>query len=137
MDRHIIDGAIAASIETAMGRDMQWGVDDCSLWPCNTIARTGHADFAAPLRGYHCRFGAARALKKFAGAGLIEAALKLAAQHGLAQACRPFRGDLIGIVMSPQRPSLALFWRGKWVARSQTGITYLPAVSGVIAWRWL
>lgn len=136
MDRHLIDVAIAASIEAAMRRDMQWGFDDCSLWPCNTIASTGRADFAAALRGYGCRFGAARALKKFAGGGLIEAALKLAEQHRLAQACRPFRGDLIGVVMSPQRPSLALFWRGKWVARSQTGVTYLPPMAGIMAWRW-
>jgi hypothetical protein len=136
MDQHIIDAAVDAAIERAMRRDMQWGVDDCSLWCCNTMAVAGAEDFAAPLRGYSSCFGAARALKNFAGAGLIEAALKIAASHGLAQACRPFRGNLIGVVMSPNRPSLALFWRGGWVARSQTGITYLPAAAGVIAWKW-
>jgi len=137
MDRHLIDEAMQAAIERAMLKDMEWGRDDCSLWACDVPRAVTGLDLAEPFRGYHSRFGAARALKTFAGGGLIEAAIKVAATARLKPACRPFRGDLIGIVMSPDRPSLALFWRGRWVARSETGVVHLPAVAGIIAWRWI
>lgn len=136
MDQRLIDLAVDDAIERAMLTDMVWGRDDCSLWVCNAISNAGGPDFAEALRGYHCQFGAARKLKAHAGGGLIEAAIKIAGEFSLKQAARPFRGDLIGIVMSPHRPSLALFWRGGWIARSERGIVRLPAHAGIIAWRW-
>lgn len=136
MDRRVIDAAVDAAIEEAMLRDMVWGRDDCSLWVCNAVVSAGGPDFAAALRGYDSAAGAARALKAHAGGGLKEAAVKIAGEFSLKEARRPFRGDLIGMVMSPHRPSLALFWQGGWIARSERGIVRLPADAGLIAWRW-
>lgn len=137
MDSSLINSVVEIAIEKAMRQDMRWGVDDCSLWPCNIIKELTGVDLAEPFRGYNSRFGAAKQLKIYAGGGLIEASIKVAKRNYLSQACRPFRGNLVGIVMSPHRPSLALFWCGRWVARSQQGVTYLPAMSGVIAWSWM
>lgn len=136
MDSVLIEQVVNREVDRAMMQDMVWGVDDCSLWVCNITRDVTGVDLAEPLRGYRCSFGAARALRRFAGGGLIEAAIKIAANNGLAQAGRPFRGNLIGVVMSPHRPSLALFWRGGWLARAQSGVTYLPKAAGIIAWRW-
>jgi len=137
MDQHLIDEAVEAAIERAMLKNMEWGRDDCSLWVCGIPLGLTGIDLALMLRGYSNRFGSARALKLYAGGGLVEAAIKIAAKARLKPAFRPFRGNLIGVVMSPERPSLALFWRGHWIARSETGVVHLPASSGVIAWRWI
>jgi hypothetical protein len=140
MDKHLtaaVEAAFKAAIERAMLNDMVWGGDDCSLWAVGVPLEVTGIDLAAPFRGYSTAFGAARRLKAYAGGGLVEAAIKVAATARLKPANRPFRGNLIGLVMAGARPSLALFWRGGWLARSQNGVLGLPAASGIMAWRWL
>ena len=130
MDEHLIK----AAMERAMQKDMEWGVDDCCLWVCNVIMEYSGRDLAMPLRGYHSRIGAYRTLKKFAGGGLCEAAVKLAVMAALKSAKWPWKGTLVGVVADKNGPALALFWRGMWVGRTERGITGLPASAGVVAW---
>lgn len=117
-----------------MLKDMEWGRDDCSLWVCDMVAEATGTDLAMPLRGYRSKLGAYRRLKAFAGAGLCEAAIKLAATARLKPAKWPWTGTLIGVVSGEQGPTLALFWQGKWLGRTETGYRALPASYGVMAW---
>ena len=118
-----------------MMKDMAYGDDDCSLWPCDIILADCNIDLAKPLRGkYKTKLGAYRALKKFAGGGLVEAAIKLAMINALKRVEFPWTGDLVGIVAGDQGPTLALFWQGKWLGRTQQGYRVMPANFGVMAW---
>lgn len=130
MDRHLID----AAVERAMGKDMEWGRDDCCLWVCDLIADATGADLAKPLRGYRSRIGAARRLKAFAGGGIVEAAVKLAATARLKPAAWPWSGELVGVVSDANGPALAIFHNGAWLGRTQRGVTALPPHAAVIAW---
>lgn len=130
-----MDLLMIEEIEDAMRREFKWGEDDCCLWACNVVKRVCGIDLARPLRGYSNSFGAARKLKDYAGAGLCEAAIKLAARSHLKPASRPYRGNLIGVVVTPEGPALALLWRGRWVARTRDAVTFLPLTSVAMAWR--
>ena len=131
------ENAIKTAIDAATNKNMIWGKDDCSLWVCDVILAAKGVDLAKPLRGkYQTRTEAYRVMKDFAGGDLIDAAIKLAAEANLISTFWPWKGILVGIVASATgRPSLALFWKGRWVARSETGVLWLPASAGVAAWR--
>ena len=127
---------ISAAIERVAEKDMKWGEDDCSLWVCDIILEATGVDLAKPLRGkYDTKLGAYRLMREFAGDELVHVAIKLAALAHLKPAFWPWKGALVGVVVSESSPSLALFWNGKWIARSQTGIIRLPAFHGALAWR--
>lgn len=131
MDQQLIE----AACRRAMASDMKYGVDDCCLWVCDLIAQATGVDLAAPLRGYRSRLGACRKLKAFAGGGLCEAAVKLAAAARLKPASSPWSGELVGVVADANGPALALFHNGAWLGRTTRGVTALPPHAAVIAWR--
>lgn len=131
MDRHLID----AAVERAMGSNFAWGRDDCCHWPCDIIRAACGIDLMKPLRGkYRSAIGAGRAMKKFAGGGLVETAIKLAMINALKRVEFPFSGDLVGVVSDANGPALALFHNGAWLGRTQRGVTMLPPHAAVIAW---
>lgn len=123
------------AIENAMREPMRYGIDDCCLWVSDRVKEICGIDPAAPLRGYKSKIGAAKTLKSFAGAGLPEAAVKLAETAGFKPATRPYRGELIAVVASLEGPMLAILWRNRWVVRASVGVTFLPLHSAVMAWR--
>lgn len=131
MDKNLIE----AAVERAMAGEFHWGRDDCCLWVCDLVREATGVDLAQPLRGYRSEFGAARRLKAYAGGGLCEAAVKLAAAAGLKPAGRPYAGVLVGVVADVNGPALALFWKDRWVGRTQRGVTVLPPHAATIAWR--
>lgn len=131
MDELLINEAV----ERAMRKDFEWGSDDCCLWVCDLIEAATGVDLAAPLRGYRSAAGAARRLRSYAGGGLCEAAVKLAAKAHLKPAARPYRGVLVGVVADAAGPALAIFWKDRWIGRTIRGITTLPAHTATVAWR--
>ena len=77
----------------------RWGEVDCCLWACGGIEAMTGIDPAAPLREtYSDEAGAERALRRFAGRGLLETVERLATEHGKARLASPLyarRGDLV------------------------------------------
>ena len=131
MDRHLI----AAAVERAQMADMAWGRDDCCLWVADIVAAHKGPDIAKPFRGYRTRIGSALALKRYGGSDLLRAALKRAGELGLKEVGGAYRDGDLGLVLNQTGQALALFHRNAWVARSASGIAYLPAHFVVIAWR--
>lgn len=123
------------AVERAMRYPTHYGIDDCCLWVSDRVYEICGIDPAAPLRGYGSKFGAAKRLKDFAGAGLPEAAMKLARRAKFKPAARPYRGNLIAVVSSVEGPMLAILWRNRWIVRSMEGVSFLPLNVAVMAWR--
>lgn len=123
------------AIEKAMRYSMVYGIDDCCLWVSDRVFEICGIDPAGPLRGYNSKLGAAKTLKRFAGAGLPEAAVRLASIAGFKPAARPYYGNLIAVVSSVEGPMLAILWRNRWVVRAEEGVSFLPLNSAVMAWR--
>ena len=80
-----------------------WGRNDCALWSCNGIFAETGIDPSAPFKTekryrYKTARGAAGAMRRFAGGGLLEVAEKIAAEFA-APACPGLfyaqRGDLV------------------------------------------
>lgn len=131
-----MDVLMIDAIEKAIRNPMHYGIDDCCLWVSDRVNEICGIDPAAPLRGYNSKVGAAKVLKLFAGAGLPEAAVKLAGQAGFKPVARPYRGNLVAVVAAAEGPMLAILWRNRWVVRSVDGVSFLPLNVAVMAWRF-
>lgn len=123
------------AIKVAEMTDMAYGKDDCCLWPAGIIMQHEGPDIAKPFRGYVTEAGSIAALKKYAGGGLLQAALKRAGELEFEEVRAPFKDGDLALVINKTGLALALSFRGVWVARSKTGISYLPDYYAVIAWR--
>ena len=126
---------IKRAVEKAMNGPMIWGQDDCCLWVSDIVLKLTGVDVAEPLRGYSTKFGASRALKTFAGGGLVDAATKCARVAGLKRATSPYKNGDIAVCANEAGPVLAIMWDGHWHARTDYGVVFIPAWCSVISWR--
>jgi hypothetical protein len=79
MNRAALETAVVNAMTAACEKEMQWGVDDCTLWCANIIRNTLGYDPAKNARGrYKTRNGARRFLGT---AGLKGALTKAARRH--------------------------------------------------------
>lgn len=127
------DWAARLEAEFMAGRDrpFAWHDNDCGSAFCRWLeAMTGVNPFPriAP-RPYKTEIGAAGALKRFAGGGLIEAADKLAAEWRL-EPCDPVylqRGDPL-VFEGEEGPTLGMFYLTAQhvIKQAETGILVLP-----------
>ncbi len=127
-----------AAIKERRETPFAWGEHDCVLFAFDVAQAVCAIDFAAPLRGkYRSERGAALALKRFAGAGLEEAAEKIAAEHGCPEVSplTAQRGDLV--ILDGERGALLGVCVGDRVAQAgvKSGIQYAPLLSARRAWR--
>lgn len=90
---------LAEHVAEGTRAQFRWGEVDCCLWACSGVETMTGVDPAAPLRKrYRDKEGAIEALRLFAGGGLLQAAEKLAREHGKARLAGPLyaqRGDLV------------------------------------------
>ena len=92
------EGRLADFVAQACSQTFVWGAFDCCLMPCDGVREITGSDPAASLRGlYKTERGALRALRRFSGAGLTEAAEKIAADLGAPEVGLGFagRGDVV------------------------------------------
>lgn len=123
----------------AMRRDraFQWGVHDCCLFACDVIRDAGGVDYAAPFRGrYRTAAGAARALRRFAGAGLEAAAERITRDNGLEEVppLMAQRGDFV-LVDEAEGPALGVCLGSHFVAAGPAGTVLRPLAAARRAWR--
>ncbi len=115
-----------------------WGRHDCALFACDAGAAVCGIDFASGLRGrYRSQRGAMRALRRFAGGGLEQAAEKIASEHGCPEVPPRMarRGDIV-LMDSDQGPVLGVCV-GRAVAKAGAvrGLEYVPLALARRAWR--
>lgn len=131
MDRHLIE----AAAEAAQMADMRYGVDDCCLWVADIVIAHGGPDLAQPFRGYTSKTGAAMRLRRYAGGGLLEAAQKRASELDLKIIRQDWRDGDVGLVTNPAGHLMALFYQGRWLARTGSGVNFTQGHSAILAWR--
>ena len=133
MDKNVI---INAAVKAVMGKPFTWGSSDCCTFVCDTLMGIDHPDYMVDLRGrYSDEDSSAKILLAYAGGGLVEAAIKMAAHGGLVSVSPIESVDPeLGIISSEMGPMLALFHKDKWLARSELGVSYVPRCRAVLAW---
>lgn len=90
-----------AYFATIMQAPFAWGVLDCCLMPANCVLEMTGEDFAADFRSkYDDAAGAFRALRQFAGSGILATMDVLTARHGW-ERVEPLRAQRGDIVMLP------------------------------------
>lgn len=120
---------LAAFVAANRIRPFDWGSADCCLSAADAVlAFTGH-DYAAPLRGYRSRFGAARALLR---AGHRSVASYL--DSILPRTSRPRAGDFVAIPMAPLDAVGIADGRGGMWGQSEHGLTREPIPPGALFW---
>lgn len=129
--------------------EFDWGGNDCALWACAGIEAQTGVNPAAPFLTverfmYRTSRGAAGAMKRYAGGGLVEVAEKITAQHGM-EALQGLlyagRGDLV-LFDEGIGPALGLvnldgcqvFSTG-FQGRASQRLTALASLAHVRAWR--
>lgn len=125
--------AIAAAKGTAIGRAVQWGVDDCSPWVASIIAEALGYDPIAPWRGtYSSREGAEDQLAR---TDIISGLRRAAKSHHwrriTAKEAQP--GD-IGAALTECGPVTAIFDGNIWLSRIDFGVAYHPHSKIRFAW---
>lgn len=128
---------LAACVAAARARPFEWGAHDCCLFAADCIQAMTDVDVAADFRGkYATAKGAAKAMKKFAGGGVLAVAEKIAAAHGLAHiapaAAR--RGDVVALD-TEQGPALGVCLGALIAAPIAAGLVFLPFTAAQAAWR--
>lgn len=131
-------------IRGASGRPFVWGTRDCCTFACDGILAMTGVDPMADLRGkYATAIGAARALKQFAGGGLVEAAEHIARLLHAPETptLSAARGDcVVADVALPdgmRAPALGLVaMNGRQALfAGPVGLTALPLRDCIRAWR--
>src|SRR3546814_11847726 len=98
MRREGWESALNALLEEAARQPFQWGVRDCALLACDAVAAITGDDPGKPFRGkYKTARGAAGALRRFAGGGLVKTVEKITAARGMPEipALMAQRGDVV------------------------------------------
>jgi hypothetical protein len=119
------------------GRPFVWGENDCALFACGLVEATTGVDYAAALRGrYRTAAGAARALRRFAGAGLEAAVEKITRDNGLEEVSPLMaqRGDFV-LVDETAGPALGVCLGSHIIAAGPAGAVLRPLDAARRAWR--
>ncbi len=118
-------------------RPFEWGANDCALLACDLVVAATGRDYAAPFRDrYRTASGAARTLRRFAGAGL-EAAVEKITQDNRLKEVPPLmaqRGDFI-LLDQTAGPALGVCLGETLVAAGPDGAVTLPLKRARRAWR--
>lgn len=128
---------LRAFVEAAARTPFAYGSHDCLLFAAGAIEAMTGTDLAAAVRGtYRDAEGAAAALAAFAGAGVLEAAEKVAAEHGLAPIAWPLaqRGDAV-LVGTPLGPALGICLGAHAAVAAAGGLATVPMSRAARAWR--
>lgn len=115
-----------------------FGANDCCLFAAGAVEVMTGEDLAAKFRGkYRTEYGAAQALKKYAGAGVRALMDKMAAEYGLAEAPPPMlaRGS-VALVLNDGRESLGIvdLTGMAIVAPGIAGMARLPIDRAITGW---
>ena len=130
-------------------RTFRWGVHDCCTFACDVIRDAGGVDYAASFRGrYRTAAGAARALRRFAGAGLEAAAERITRDNGLEEVppLMAQRGDFVlldetegpglaGGRANRRNPALGVCLGSHIIAAGPAGTVLRPLAAARRAWR--
>lgn len=117
-------------------RPFAWGSWDCALAACDWVRVATGVDLARGLRGYKTARGAAGAMRRFAGGGLVEVAEAVAARHGIAEVAPGYaqRGDL-ALLDTEQGPALGVVIETGIVRPGAAGLVRERRRAAVRAWR--
>lgn len=113
-----------------------WGTWDCALAACDWVLVAIGADLAEGLRGYKTARGAAGAMRRFAGGGLVEVVEKVAARNGIAEVAPSYaqRGDVV-LIESDRGPALGVAIETGIVCAGPGGLVRRLRRDAVRAWR--
>ena len=112
-------------------RDMpfEWGKNDCCLFVADAVKAMYGYDYAANLRGYRTRYGAARRLYKAGGLStLIDSILSPTSPH-LAR-----RGDVV-MFSAQQGDALGICVGRRFAAAGPDGVSFFEIEHAKRAWR--
>lgn len=124
---------IDAAIYKAQMHDMRWGVDDCCCFVAAIVKAHGGPDLLAPFAPWDSEEGATQSLASYGGGGLLEAAMKRAAELALERVAGP-RPGTIGLVTNDAGHMLALGLDHKWLVRTKSGVAYARPGQTILAW---
>lgn len=112
-------------------RDMpfEWGKNDCCLFVADAVKAMCGYDYAASLRGYTTRFGAARRLYKAGGLSSIVDGLLTPINPALAQ-----RGDVI-LCETDEGMALGICIGSKFAAAGPNGVLFYSMMLAKKGWR--
>lgn len=118
----------------------EWGRFDCALFACDAIHIMTGTDPAVDFRfQYSTELGAARKMKKFAGGGLEEVAIKVTAAQGMAEIAVSLaqRGDVMLFDTEEHGPALGIVsLQGHAVHfASEQGLALIPLTACRRAWK--
>ena len=128
---------LRAFVEAAARTPFAYGSHDCLLFATGAIEAMTGTDLAAAARGtYRDAEGAAAALAAFAGGGVLEAAERVAAEHGLQEIAWPLaqRGD-VAVVRTPLGPALGICTGTHAAVAAPVGLAMVQMARIARAWR--
>ena len=106
-----------------------WGQNDCCLFVADAVRALHGVDFAASLRGYTTRFGAARRLAKAGGIAKLVDGMLVPISASIAQ-----RGDVV-MFRAEGGDALGLCVGRKFAAAGPSGVTFFDMSYVTRAWR--
>ena len=128
---------LLAAVAARRDRAFAWGDHDCCLFACGVVRDAGGVDYAAPFRDrYRTAAGAARALRRFGGAGLEASVEKITQDNGLEEVppLMAQRGDFV-LVDVAEGPALGVCIGETFVAAGPAGTVLQPLAAARRAWR--
>lgn len=133
---------LIAHVDGARNKPFKWGGSDCCLFACDGIQVMTGVDVAAHFRDlYRTKIQAYGSLKRFAGGGLVETAVKITTDQSMTEIAPAFaqRGDLFLIHADPDNviasDALALCYGDHLVAQGRAGVEELPLSRASRAWK--
>ena len=107
----------------------EWGRNDCCLFVADAVEAMHGVDFAANLRGYRTRFGAARRLAKAGGLAKLVDEMLAPISASLTR-----RGDVV-MFNAEGGDALGLCVGRKFAAAGPSGVTFFDMSYVTRAWR--
>ena len=135
--RHDWASRLVAQVEAARQKPFAWGVADCCLTACDMVQAMTGVDPASHFRGrYSTKAGAFRALRAYAGGGLLETAMRIGTDLAMpeVQPMSAQRGDVC-LVDTLQGPALGICLGAQVAVQGPLGLSLLPMHQALRAWR--
>ncbi len=107
----------------------EWGTNDCCLFVADAVKVLTNVDYAASLRGYTTRFGAARRIYKAGGLSSIVDGLLTPINPALAR-----RGDVI-LCETEEGAALGICVGSKFAAAGPNGVLFYSMTLAKKGWR--
>jgi hypothetical protein len=125
-------------LKTRAGLEFTFGANDCCLFAAGAVEAMTGEDLAGKFRGkYRTKHGAQQVLKKYAGGGVRELMVRMAADHGLIEAAPPMltRGS-VALILNDGRESLGIvdLTGMAIVAPGIVGMVRMPIDRAITGW---